>query len=231
MWLFVWDSEPSKIFVGDTAISKCFLWDTQIRPSWFNLTTDLRWETLAWLQALGRDWITNYGAYTLNSNWLKNGNSTNNRCALNYDASQLDLTGKKLTLYEEWTISDTGYYAWKVGIRCTNPAMNTYYLEAYLNGWDNAASPCWMWILGQSKFWPWTPWSWDYTLKYEIDFSTWETSVISTWAIATTWTYTMSSSEISGVLTGLSTGYIRFYATNYQSGHQHTLKLVSIKVQ
>jgi hypothetical protein len=33
MWLFVWDSEPSKIFVGDTAISKCFLWDTQIRPS------------------------------------------------------------------------------------------------------------------------------------------------------------------------------------------------------
>lgn len=33
MWLFVWDSEPSKIFVGDTAISKVFLWDTQVRPS------------------------------------------------------------------------------------------------------------------------------------------------------------------------------------------------------
>ena len=33
MWLFVWDSEPSKIFVGDTSISKVFLWDTQVRPS------------------------------------------------------------------------------------------------------------------------------------------------------------------------------------------------------
>ena len=33
MWLFVWDSEPSKIFVGDTQISKVFLWDTQVRPS------------------------------------------------------------------------------------------------------------------------------------------------------------------------------------------------------
>ena len=33
MWLFLWDSEPSKIFVGDTQISKVFLWDTQVRPS------------------------------------------------------------------------------------------------------------------------------------------------------------------------------------------------------
>ena len=33
MGLFLWDSQPSKIFVGDTPISKCFLWDTQVRPS------------------------------------------------------------------------------------------------------------------------------------------------------------------------------------------------------
>ena len=34
MGLFIWDVEPSKIFLGDTPISKVFLWDTQIRPSW-----------------------------------------------------------------------------------------------------------------------------------------------------------------------------------------------------
>lgn len=33
MGLFIWDAQPSKIFVGDTPISKCFLWDTQVRPS------------------------------------------------------------------------------------------------------------------------------------------------------------------------------------------------------
>lgn len=33
MGLFIWDAQPSKIFVGDTAISKVFLWDTQVRPS------------------------------------------------------------------------------------------------------------------------------------------------------------------------------------------------------
>ena len=32
MGLFLWDSQPSKIFVGDTSISKVFLWDTQVRP-------------------------------------------------------------------------------------------------------------------------------------------------------------------------------------------------------
>lgn len=34
MGLFIWDVEPSKIFLGDTPISKVFLWDTQIRPTW-----------------------------------------------------------------------------------------------------------------------------------------------------------------------------------------------------
>lgn len=33
MWLFIWDTQPSKIFVGDTQISKVFVWDTQVRPS------------------------------------------------------------------------------------------------------------------------------------------------------------------------------------------------------
>lgn len=33
MWLFIWDSQPSKIFVWDTQISKVFLWDTQVRPT------------------------------------------------------------------------------------------------------------------------------------------------------------------------------------------------------
>lgn len=33
MGLFLWDSQPSKIFVGNTSISKVFLWDTKIRPT------------------------------------------------------------------------------------------------------------------------------------------------------------------------------------------------------
>lgn len=50
MWLFVWDSEPSKIFLWDTQISKVFLWDTQIRPSgwgWYKTYAELTAMTLS----------------------------------------------------------------------------------------------------------------------------------------------------------------------------------------
>lgn len=33
MWLFIWDSAPSKIFVWDSEVSKVFVGSTQIRPS------------------------------------------------------------------------------------------------------------------------------------------------------------------------------------------------------
>ena len=33
MWIFLWDTAPSKIFVGDNEVSKVFVWDTQVRPS------------------------------------------------------------------------------------------------------------------------------------------------------------------------------------------------------
>jgi hypothetical protein len=33
MWLFLWDSQPSKIFVWDSEVSKVFVGSTQIRPS------------------------------------------------------------------------------------------------------------------------------------------------------------------------------------------------------
>lgn len=56
MWLFLWDSEPSKIFVGDTPISKVFLWDTQVRPSWwgwwptytYDFTVSDNWFSYTW---------------------------------------------------------------------------------------------------------------------------------------------------------------------------------------
>lgn len=75
MWLFLWDSEPSKIFVGDTSISKVFLWDTQVRPSWpkprpiitwftydnksHSLYTNSSWQ---WTMAFSEDWTRLYTA-------------------------------------------------------------------------------------------------------------------------------------------------------------------------
>ncbi len=63
MWLFLWDSEPSKIFVGDTPISKVFLWDTQARPvRWLPNT----YQAVEWIQSSWTQYIDT--GYTLTSN-------------------------------------------------------------------------------------------------------------------------------------------------------------------
>lgn len=69
MGLFLWDSEPSKIFVGDTQISKVFLWDTKVRPSSYEYSYDFRNKSIAICQA---DWwvFSTTSWRTFNSNWI-----------------------------------------------------------------------------------------------------------------------------------------------------------------
>ena len=75
MWLFLWDSEPSKIFVGDTQISKVFLWDTQVRPSGWKPWANTIWyrpltsETTINNQVTGGTNLTNLGV----TFWTANG--------------------------------------------------------------------------------------------------------------------------------------------------------------
>ena len=79
MWLFLWDSEPSKIFVGDTEISKVFLWDKQVRPAtpvglpYLCFTANTAWSTVqltkTWSPTVvtletSTDW-TNWTTYTI----------------------------------------------------------------------------------------------------------------------------------------------------------------------
>ena len=69
MGLFLWDSEPSKIFVGDTPISKVFLWDTQVRPSGW-------WGWQPWANTIAYYPLT---STTTTSDESGNGNTLTNR--------------------------------------------------------------------------------------------------------------------------------------------------------
>lgn len=62
MWLFVWDSEPSKIFVGDTQISKVFVWDTQVRPRLPSV-----YQEVEYIQSSGSQYIDTWFNPTWNS--------------------------------------------------------------------------------------------------------------------------------------------------------------------
>lgn len=76
MWLFVGDTQPTKIFVGDTAISKVFLGDQQVRPSgwqpWANtllylpLNTTDTYTDKSWNSRT----VTNYGIQFWTYSWV-----------------------------------------------------------------------------------------------------------------------------------------------------------------
>lgn len=118
MWLFLWDSEPSKIFVGDTPISKCFLWDTQVRPSGivenYTLSNIATNDTNKYIN-VAKSWKTiqkvvfSLSFYSTTSNWvycsISWNNSTNNR----YWIAQPEAW---ITFYIRWRLnwaSDTQY--------------------------------------------------------------------------------------------------------------------------
>ena len=66
MGLFLWDSEPSKIFVGDTAISKVFLWDAQVRPTWWlpSEYQEVEYIQSSWTQSINT-WVYMNPNYTV----------------------------------------------------------------------------------------------------------------------------------------------------------------------
>lgn len=56
MWLFVWDTAPSKVFVWWQQVSKIFVWATQVRPSTPPLYKEVEWIWTNWTQRIDT-WI------------------------------------------------------------------------------------------------------------------------------------------------------------------------------
>lgn len=196
----------------------------------YELTTNLKWQTVAWLQELWWQWIQWVSWYSLDGNGLKNWNSTNNWVQLTFDLTQYDLTWKKLTLYQEWNLVSTATYAWVARFKLASGYEWTITNYSTMVWWwsPNNIDTSGLFIWGSQKVWSWTPWSWDYTAKLEMNFSTWETKIKITWTQSVDTTYTMSSSEIQTVL---QTQYVLFYTTNYSSWYQNTITLASIKIE
>ena len=61
MWIFLWDSEVSKIFVWDSPVSWVFVWDTKIRPSFRTFTISRTEQTdmsSGWTYSDDATWLT-----------------------------------------------------------------------------------------------------------------------------------------------------------------------------
>lgn len=146
MGLFLWDSEPSKIFVGDTSISKVFLWDKQVRPKtrkpWANTMVylPLNWDAND-KSGNSHDWTlaNNQWGYTWEYiNW-----SSWNKCFRSYinAVSWYNKWGWSVS----WNYSSTALWSW-------NRSISIWIKFVWpTNNW----SPHW---IGSS--WWWTNWEW-----------------------------------------------------------------------
>ena len=135
MWLFLWDSEPSKIFVWDTSISKVFLWDTQVRPSgwqpWAN--------TLLYLPLSADTTTTNY--WNLNYVFSQTGwTFVNNYYEATDSSCFIATTGNTYTSYTSYTMM-----CW----------------VKYISDWLVALNNRWDWDNGNIAFYSWTCERWN----------------------------------------------------------------------
>ena len=172
MWIFVWDSEPSKIFVGDTPISKVFLWDTQVRPTgwqpWANtlIYLPLNWDALDY-SGNGRDGnvFSNWWTYSWEYISWSSGEKYFYSSATNLD----------YWVWIDWTYMDTAIGTWDRTISIWHK------FAAQSDG-----TPLWMWSKSGWTRWEWFWLYWNFwpkawIVRYYDDPQTWVLSLDTGW--------------------------------------------------
>lgn len=201
-------------------IKNIYLWDKW----WVTETYDFR--TLSWSQ-LEAQWWWKWSQTWLDSNWMYNNNSSTDKydatlyCPI--DISQANHLYLKRTAYwVSWS------WAWWI----------TVWLNSIMS-WDSwYRFQTWLWMNNNSWYrWQWIylEWwdlvnqeiglsTWDYTIEFDIDFTTWAVTSTRTWPTTFTQTATLNATQIANVKT--NTKYIRsnIWHGYYQAHRIYTLE-------
>jgi len=189
MGLFLWDSEPSKIFVGDTAISKVFLWDTQVRPSGWAYSYDFTTWTISDFSSL---WWSIPSQCSMSSSWLTSSGTWSTLDLSNVgwlnDALQ---NAKKVTMELVWYRIVSNRWEHAFSLINWNTEVNVLY-----GNWRNTQVIVW-WtnVLNRTQSQATnTP----HTMKSVCDLVNKSASYEDTW-VPITWTATLSDTQISNI--------------------------------
>lgn len=191
MWVYIGTSELKNAYIGKV----------------INISSDLRWATLAGLKGQGWTDISYVSWYNLNSSWLSNTSAQNNNVLLYKYISDLS-SSSVITLHVTWYAqrnksNDSYKYNSIIGIWLynTSNAANTWIFFSSVN-WNYSA--CWSTQdtktginYRDSNWWLtiiWTAWTWnqagsvDMTIK--INLNTWlvEYKLTSPQTLTTSWT-------------------------------------------
>ena len=232
MGLFLWDSEPSKIFVGDTEVSSVWVWANKVRPTTLvHISTDLR-QCSSEADVIAQWWggIAKYNTwnYTLaNGNWIELTSWHNFVCSLYYPLTTPLTTSNKVTMHctgnwrnwsyswgermylstatwdAGWTWACLAFYATETGIRIDNDISDITHWNGY----------------------------WDFDITMVVDLSTWV--ITYTWTAASgnyktiNLTRTMTAAQIQNAI---SKSYLTFETICY-SFYAHKLYTAEIKIE
>ena len=173
----------------------------------FSKSIDVRWKTLAQIQA---EWWNIYNwrwSYTLDSNWLSV--STNNASLMLYYATPTLTTSNTIEMKYSWyctSAENTSNYGWVCWLWLFGQLSSTYYnywLYGTYNSWYN---PNW-WYTGMVYNWSqiWNQWwrnkGWNISYTMNINLWTWVVDYHITSPVSDfTTTYTLNSTQITDVL-------------------------------
>ena len=186
MGLFLWDSEPSKIFVGDTPISKVFLWDVQVRPSSQPITQI--W--IYWSESL---WVISFQTSAWNGISIADKNLWATQVYNSWDNLSLANMGR---WYQRWNNYWWDYWVDPVNVSSTQVDASTYWPWNYYSSstfisrqptedyWDisNNAN-LWWWTTNTylARRWPCDEW---WHIPSKVDAQTLVNAISSiTWSV------------------------------------------------
>lgn len=172
------------------------------------IKSDLRWATLAWLQAQGWDNILyRFNSYTLNSNWLSPSTTSNNDVAFLYKNIPTLSSNSKIEMNVTWYLSysftsnscSLGYTmtslttfpsAFSNSVRALyrTGTNSTPYEIAYNDSTSLCTQPTWTT-------------AWNVTLNVKLNLSTWLIEYKLTWPETYTVSATLTSAQLENVLT------------------------------
>lgn len=184
-----------------------YVWNQKVRPApQLQKSIDLRGKTLAQVQA--EWWDINYwgdGSYVIDENGLWNTGGNNNAVQLYYYFSSGFTSSNKVTLRLTWNTPRNSELA-TVNNLWLQPVINTAWnngIAFNYHSWSNTAwgitsvyydgSP--IWSSGSQDV------GGDTNMEFSLDFSTWVYSATITTPVSFTWSWTLTSSQISNILT------------------------------
>lgn len=209
---------PGECTITVTAVAT---WDTDTCSVIQAIEASYDFRTLSWSE-LSALWRWQWSQNSLSSNWLMNNNSGNDK----YDAvlyCPIDISQAN-HLYLKWT------WYW---ISWSWAGWSTLWMNSIMSrdSWYRFQTWVWMnnnnWYRWQSIYLEW--WdlvnqqiglsTWDYTVEFDIDFTTWAVSATRTWPTTFTQTATLNATQITNVKT--NTKYILSQVWHwYYQGHR-----------